>query len=186
LSAQRDDLLAASARLNDLIREMDDEMSSRFLATVKEVGAQFQEVFVRLFGGGRAQLELTDPADPLGTGVEIAAQPPGNKLQTLSLLSGGERALTAIALLFAILRVNPVPVCVLDEVDAALDEANVHRFAKYLREFSHETQFVVITHRKGTMEQADALYGVAMEEAGVSKLVAVRMVDPEPEEQTAS
>ncbi|CAB3392634.1 chromosome segregation protein SMC [Kyrpidia spormannii] len=186
LSAQRDDLLAASARLNDLIREMDDEMSSRFLATVKEVGAQFQEVFVRLFGGGRAQLELTDPADPLGTGVEIAAQPPGKKLQTLSLLSGGERALTAIALLFAILRVNPVPVCVLDEVDAALDEANVHRFAKYLREFSHETQFVVITHRKGTMEQADALYGVAMEEAGVSKLVAVRMVDPEPEEQTAS
>ncbi|MDI3257191.1 MAG: chromosome segregation protein SMC [Kyrpidia sp.] len=187
LRAQRDDLLAASAQLDEVIREIDAEMSVRFLRTVSEVGAQFQEVFVRLFGGGRAYLELTDPSDPLETGVEIVAQPPGKKLQTLSLLSGGERALTAIALLFAILQVNPVPVCVLDEVDAALDEANVHRFSKYLREFSRKTQFVVITHRKGTMEQADALYGVAMEEAGVSKMVAVRMVDPEPEEKkTAS
>jgi chromosome segregation protein len=161
-------------------------MSARFLKTVEAVNARFQDVFVHLFGGGRAYLELTDPADPLGTGVEIVAQPPGKKLQTLSLLSGGERALTAIALLFAILQVNPVPVCVLDEVDAALDEANVHRFARYLREFSTETQFVVITHRKGTMEQADALYGVSMEEAGVSKLVAVRLVDPESEEKSAS
>ncbi|MBX6394765.1 MAG: chromosome segregation protein SMC, partial [Alicyclobacillaceae bacterium] len=186
LQHQRDDLLAASARLDEVIRDMDAEMSARFLKTVEAVNARFQDVFVHLFGGGRAYLELTDPADPLGTGVEIIAQPPGKKLQTLSLLSGGERALTAIALLFAILQVNPVPVCVLDEVDAALDEANVHRFARYLREFSAETQFLVITHRKGTMEQADALYGVSMEEAGVSKLVSVRLVDPEAREQSAS
>lgn len=186
LERQRADLLTAADRLDEVVRDIDAEMSQRFLQTVEAVNRQFQDVFSKLFGGGRAYLQLTDPQDPLGTGVEIAAQPPGKKLQTLSLLSGGERALTAIALLFAILKVNPVPVCVLDEVDAALDEANVQRFARYLREFSNETQFVVITHRKGTMEQADALYGVAMEEAGVSKMVAVRLVDPEPEKQTAS
>lgn len=111
----------------------------------------------------------------LNTGVEIVAQPPGKKLQNLGLLSGGERALTAIALLFSILKVRPVPFCVLDEVEAALDEANVHRFAQYLKKFSHETQFIVITHRKGTMEEADVLYGVTMQESGVSKLVSVRL-----------
>ena len=128
-----------------------------------------------LFGGGRADLKLTDPKDLLNTGVEIVAQPPGKKLQNLGLLSGGERALTAIALLFSILKVRPVPFCVLDEVEAALDEANVHRFAQYLKKFSDETQFIVITHRKGTMEEADVLYGVTMQESGVSKLVSVRL-----------
>jgi chromosome segregation protein len=126
-------------------------------------------------GGGRAELKLTDPKDLLNTGVEIVAQPPGKKLQNLGLLSGGERALTAIALLFAILKVRPVPFCILDEVEAALDEANVYRFSKYLKKFSEETQFIVITHRKGTMEGADVLYGITMQESGVSKLVSVKL-----------
>ena len=132
-----------------------------------------------LFGGGRAELRLTDPEDLLNTGVEIIAQPPGKKLQNLHLLSGGERALTAIALLFAILKVRPVPFCILDEVEAALDEANVYRFSQFLKHFSKETQFIVITHRKGTMEEADVLYGVTMQESGVSKLVSVRLEDTE-------
>src|SRR4029079_5561913 len=135
--------------------------------------------FAKLFGGGRADLVLVDPERVLDTGIEIVAQPPGKKLQNLQLLSGGERALTAIALLFSIIRVKPVPFCVLDEVEAALDEANVSRFAEYLREFSEMTQFIVVTHRKGTMEEADVLYGVAMEEGGVSKLVSVRLEDEE-------
>lgn len=134
-------------------------------------------MFRELFGGGRADLRLTDPNDLLETGVEIVAQPPGKKLQHLSLLSGGERALTAIALLFSILKVRPVPFCVLDEVEAALDEANVQRYAQYLKRFSRDTQFIVITHRKGTMEEADVLYGVTMQESGVSKLVSVRLED---------
>jgi chromosome segregation protein len=129
----------------------------------------------RLFGGGRADLILSDPRDLLTTGIEIVAQPPGKSLQNLQLLSGGERALTAIALLFSILRIKPVPFCVLDEVEAALDEANVSRFAQYLREFSTQTQFIVVTHRKGTMEEADVLYGVTMQEGGVSKLVSVKL-----------
>lgn len=132
-------------------------------------------MFRSLFGGGRADLVLTDPKDMLNTGVDIVAQPPGKKLQNLGLLSGGERALTAIALLFSILKVRPVPFCILDEVEAALDEANVHRFAQYLKRFSAETQFIVITHRKGTMEFSDVLYGVTMQESGVSKLVSVRL-----------
>lgn len=122
---------------------------------------------------------LSEPDNLLSTGIEIVAQPPGKKLQNLQLLSGGERALTAIALLFSIIRVKPVPFCVLDEVEAALDEANVTRFAEYLREFSQQTQFIVVTHRKGTMEEADVLYGVTMEEGGVSKLVSVRLEEDE-------
>ncbi|MNY34840.1 Chromosome partition protein Smc [compost metagenome] len=122
---------------------------------------------------------LSEPENMLDTGIEIVAQPPGKKLQNLQLLSGGERALTAIALLFSIIRVKPVPFCVLDEVEAALDEANVSRFAEYLREFSEMTQFIVVTHRKGTMEEADVLYGVTMQEGGVSKLVSVRLEDEE-------
>ncbi len=122
---------------------------------------------------------MTDPGDILNTGIDIVAQPPGKKLQNLGLLSGGERALTAIALLFGILKVRPVPFCVLDEVEAALDEANVARFAQYLKKFSDETQFIVITHRKGTMEESDVLYGVTMQESGVSKLVSVRLDDGE-------
>ena len=175
LSAQRDDLQEAKDTLFDVIEEMDEEMKRRFEITFNAIKKEFNVVFPSLFGGGRAELKLTDPKDILNTGVDIIAQPPGKKLQNLSLLSGGERALTAIALLFAILRVRPVPFCILDEVEAALDEANVYRFSQYLKQYSKETQFIVITHRKGTMEEADVLYGVTMQESGVSKLVSVRL-----------
>ncbi|MFD2212882.1 chromosome segregation protein SMC [Metabacillus endolithicus] len=175
LTEQRDDLLEAKDTLYQVIDEMDIEMKRRFEQTFNAIRSHFESVFQALFGGGRAELKLTDPNDLLNTGVDIVAQPPGKKLQNLGLLSGGERALTAIALLFSILKVRPVPFCVLDEVEAALDEANVHRFAQYLKKFSHETQFIVITHRKGTMEEADVLYGVTMQESGVSKLVSVRL-----------
>ncbi|MCH1623813.1 chromosome segregation protein SMC [Fredinandcohnia quinoae] len=175
LTEQKDDLQVAKDTLYKVIGEMDVEMKKRFETTFTSIRSHFESVFQALFGGGRADLLLTDPNDLLNTGVDIVAQPPGKKLQNLSLLSGGERALTAIALLFSILKVRPVPFCVLDEVEAALDEANVYRFAKYLKQFSKETQFIVITHRKGTMEEADVLYGVTMQESGVSKLVSVRL-----------
>ncbi|MCU9612138.1 chromosome segregation protein SMC [Caldibacillus lycopersici] len=175
LSVQKDDLQNAKDTLFQVIEEMDEEMVKRFDETFTSIRDQFDSVFRSLFGGGRAELKLTNPDDLLNTGVEIIAQPPGKKLQNLALLSGGERALTAIALLFSILRVRPVPFCVLDEVEAALDEANVYRFSQYLKQFSQETQFIVITHRKGTMEEADVLYGVTMQESGVSKLVSVRL-----------
>lgn len=179
LSKQKDDLIEAKTTLYEVIREMDEEMSKRFKSTFDEIRKQFVVVFAKLFGGGRADLVLIEPDNILETGIDIVAQPPGKKLQNLQLLSGGERALTAMALLFAILHVKPVPFCVLDEVEAALDEANVTRFAQYLREFSEQTQFIVVTHRKGTMEEADVLYGVTMEEGGVSKLVSVRLEDDE-------
>lgn len=175
LRGQKDDLEEAKSTLRDVMSEMDTEMSRRFSETFEAIKAEFQPAFTKLFGGGRAELRLTDPKDILNAGVDISAMPPGKKLQHLSLLSGGERALTAIALLFAILRVRPVPFCILDEVEAALDEANVHRFSRYLKEFSADTQFIVITHRKQTMEEADALYGVAMQESGVTSLVSVRL-----------
>lgn len=175
LTEQRTDLEEAKATLHQVISEMDDEMTRRFRETFNQIQGHFKGVFAELFGGGNASLELTNPDDLLQTGVDIVAQPPGKKLQNLALLSGGERALTAIALLFSILKVRPVPFCVLDEVEAALDEANVARFAQYLKDFSEETQFIVVTHRKGTMEEADVLYGVTMQESGVSNLVSVRL-----------
>ncbi|MBM7552780.1 chromosome segregation protein SMC [Thalassobacillus pellis] len=175
LSDQQDDLNEAKETLYSVISEMDGEMHRRFEETFTQIKNEFGEVFKELFGGGKADLCLTDPENLLETGVDIVAQPPGKKLQNLGLLSGGERALTAIALLFSILRVRPVPFCVLDEVEAALDEANVERFARYLKIFSEKTQFIVITHRKGTMEESDVLYGVTMQESGVSKLVSVRL-----------
>ncbi|MFD0587861.1 chromosome segregation protein SMC [Paenibacillus sp. GCM10027627] len=180
LSEQKDDLIEAKTTLYQVIKEMDDEMSKRFRTTFEAIRGHFVVVFSKLFGGGRADLVMVEPDRVLDTGIDIVAQPPGKKLQNLQLLSGGERALTAIALLFAILQVKPVPFCVLDEVEAALDEANVSRFAQYLREFSELTQFIVVTHRKGTMEEADVLYGVTMEEGGVSKLVSVRLEEEEP------
>ncbi|SDM96789.1 condensin subunit Smc [Paenibacillus sp. yr247] len=179
LSSQKNDLIEAKTTLYQVIREMDQEMSKRFKTTFDAIRSHFGVVFSKLFGGGRADLILSEPDNMLDTGIEIVAQPPGKKLQNLQLLSGGERALTAIALLFSIIRVKPVPFCVLDEVEAALDEANVSRFAEYLREFSEMTQFIVVTHRKGTMEEADVLYGVTMQEGGVSKLVSVRLEDEE-------
>ncbi|ADH99223.1 chromosome segregation protein SMC [Salisediminibacterium selenitireducens] len=179
LSEQKQDLEDAKGTLHEVINEMDQEMIRRFDDTFTQIQSCFQDVFKQLFGGGRAALELTDPDDLLHTGVDIVAQPPGKKLQHLALLSGGERALTAIALLFSILQVRPVPFCVLDEVEAALDEANVVRFANYLKDFSEDTQFIVVTHRKGTMEEADVLYGVTMEESGVSNLVSVKLEESE-------
>ncbi|BBI34477.1 chromosome segregation protein SMC [Cohnella abietis] len=186
LSVQENDLIEAKTKLHGIIREMDEEMSKRFRTTFEEIRKHFVVVFSRMFGGGRADLVLVDPDHPLDTGIDIVAQPPGKKLTNLQLLSGGERALTAIALLFAILNVKPVPFCVLDEVEAALDEANVARYAQYMREFSDSTQFIVVTHRKGTMEEADVLYGVTMEEGGVSKLVSVRLEDSEELTSTAT
>lgn len=175
LTAQQTDLIEAKNTLYDVIQEMDKEMTDRFQTVFSDIQTAFTEVFKQLFGGGHAELSLTDPQNLLETGIEISARPPGKKLKTLGLLSGGERALTAIALLFAILRVRPVPFCILDEVDAALDETNVERFANYLHDFSEDTQFIVITHRNGTMEEADALYGVTMQESGVSRLVSVKL-----------
>ncbi|MGX7196248.1 chromosome segregation protein SMC [Enterococcus olivae] len=183
LTSQRDDLLAAKGQLFDTMSEMDEEVKTRFKEVFEGIRQKFKVVFPNMFGGGRAELVLTDPTDLLNTGIEIEAQPPGKKLQSLSLLSGGERALTAIALLFSIIQVRPVPFCVLDEVEAALDEANVLRFGHYLRTFQDETQFIVVTHRKGTMEAANVLYGVTMEESGVSKIVSVHLEDVSEEGQ---
>ena len=175
LTTQRDDLLSAKEQLFETMDKMDDEVKTRFFTTFQAIREKFNVVFPNMFGGGRAELVLTDPDDLLNTGIEIEAQPPGKKLQSLSLLSGGERALTAIALLFSIIQVRPVPFCVLDEVEAALDEANVARFGRYLSAFQNDTQFIVVTHRKGTMEAADVLYGVTMQESGVSKIISVRL-----------
>ncbi|MFJ7735261.1 chromosome segregation protein SMC [Lysinibacillus sp. NPDC097287] len=177
LSEQRSDLLEAQETLHEAIKEMDEEMTVRFSDTFYAIREQFKLVFRELFGGGQADLVLLNPENMLETGIDIVAQPPGKKLQNLSLLSGGERALTAIALLFSILNIRPVPFCILDEVEAALDEANVVRYSEYLKKFSRDTQFIVITHRKGTMEGADVLYGITMQESGVSKLVSVKLED---------
>ena len=143
----------------------------------EKINTNFTKVFKELFGGGNAKLVLTESDDPLLAGVEIVAEPPGKKLQSITLLSGGEKALTAIAILFAILKMRPMPFCVLDEIEAALDDANVERFAKYLHRFAESTQFIVITHRKPTMELADSLYGVTMQEKGVSKIISVKLSD---------
>lgn len=175
LLEQKNDLEDAKDSLFETMDEMDAEVTKRFSEMFEAIRGQFSTVFQQLFGGGVAELKLTDPANLLTTGIDIVAQPPGKKLQQLSLLSGGERSLTAIALLFSILIVRPVPFCILDEVEAALDEANVVRFGRYLRKFEEETQFIVITHRKGTMQEANGLYGVTMQESGVSKIVSVRL-----------
>jgi chromosome segregation protein len=179
LFVQQEDLQQAKASLFNVIAEMDRIMVERFGKAFALIKERFGDVFVELFGGGHAELQLTDPENLLETGVEIIAQPPGKKTQHLSLLSGGEKALTAIALLFAILQIKPSPFCVLDEIEAALDEANVSRFATYLKDLCSLTQFIVISHRKGTMEVADVLYGVTMEENGISKLYSVRMAENE-------
>ena len=139
------------------------------------INKNFSEVFAELFGGGKAEISLTDENNVLESGIEIEVQPPGKKLQSMSLLSGGERAFTAIALLFAILKINPSPFCILDEIEAALDDVNVYRFADYIKKFSDTTQFILITHRKGTMESANSIYGVTMEEKGISKLVSMKI-----------
>lgn len=177
LNAQRQDLEKAQSDLRDLIARLLQQMEATFVENFSQLQQYFSETFRRLFGGGHAELILMDPKDPLNCGIEINAQPPGKKLQLLSLLSGGERTLTAIAILFATLKLKPTPFCILDEIEAALDDANIGYFADYLVEYSKETQFIVVTHRKGTMERATSLYGVAMEEQGVSKMVSVSLQD---------
>ncbi len=176
---QKEDLEKAESDLKEAIDKIKGEMLTQFDEGFKKINENFQRIFKELFGGGRAMLQMdyTDVDDKLEAGVEIVAEPPGKKLQKLSLLSGGEKALTAIAILFSILKLRPMPFCVLDEIEAALDEANVDRFARYLKKFSQETQFIVITHRKPTMELADALFGVTMQEKGVSKMVSVKLAD---------
>ena len=177
LSGQREDLEKAEKDLRDLIERLLRQMESTFVENFRLLQGYFSETFRRLFGGGHAELILMDEKDPLNCGIEINAQPPGKKLQLLTLLSGGERTLTAIAILFATLKLKPTPFCILDEIEAALDDANIGYFADYLVEYSKETQFVVVTHRKGTMERANGLYGVSMEEQGVSRIVSVSLRD---------
>ncbi len=174
LTAQRDDIVKTEESLRELIEQLKTSMEKQFTEGFRKIGSLFEETFRKLFGGGHALLQLTQGESSLEAGIEIVAQPPGKKLQNMMLLSGGERALTAIALLFAIQQLNPAPFCILDEIEAALDEVNVSRFADYLNELCANTQFIVITHRKGTMEAASTMYGVTMEEKGVSKCISVR------------
>ncbi|MGI6083035.1 MAG: chromosome segregation protein SMC, partial [Limnochordia bacterium] len=178
---QRQDLEAARRHLEKTIAEIDATSLKRLVDTYEGVRAQFTKLFQRLFGGGTADLIWLNEANPLESGLELMAQPPGKTMQHLLALSGGERALTAIALIFAILAIRPSPFCVLDEVDAALDEQNLGRFASLLVEFSAETQFVVITHRQATMEVADTLYGVTMDRSAISSLVTLRLASLEQE-----
>lgn len=175
LIKQKEDLVSAEDMLLEIINEMDQVMKEKFEITFNIVKEEFTNVFKKLFGGGNAELRLTDPNNLLETGIDIVALPPGKKLQHISLLSGGEKTLTAISLLFAILKTRPVPFCILDEVEAALDEVNVDNFGKFLSEFKGDTQFIIITHKKKTMEYADVLYGITMQESGVSKLVSVKL-----------
>ncbi|WP_066507223.1 chromosome segregation protein SMC [Abyssisolibacter fermentans] len=177
ITKQRNDLIHAKSSLNKVITDMEINMKDKFKANFLLIKKHFNEVFIKLFGGGKADIYLQNEEEVLTTGIEIIAQPPGKKLQNIMLLSGGEKALTAIALLFAILKLKPTPFCILDEIEAALDDANVYRFADYLKDYSSNTQFIVITHRKGTMEAVDTLYGVTMEEKGVSKVISLKLTD---------
>jgi len=171
LAEQRDDVLTSKRELESIIRDITKEMTTIFVAEFRKIDHYFGEVFVEMFGGGKGQLLLEDPENPLTCGIEIRVQPPGKQVKTITLLSGGEKAFVATALYFAILKVRPTPFCLLDEIDAALDDRNVERFAKYLHNLAKKTQFIVITHRRGTMEASDVLYGVTMQEQGVSKLL---------------
>ncbi len=177
LTSERDDLVKSQKSLEKVIKDLEKKMITQFNENFEIVKEHFTGIFSKLFEGGQADLVLLDKEDVLNSGIEIVAQPPGKKLQSLSLLSGGERAMTAIALLFAILKTKPAPFCILDEIEAALDDVNVFRFADFLKEFTQNSQFVIITHRKGTMEIANTLYGVTMQEYGVSKIVSVKLED---------
>ena len=177
MKTQHDDLVEAEKALNDIIVELDAAMRKQFTEKFADITKEFDKVFKELFGGGKGTLELIEEEDILEAGIRIIAQPPGKKLQNMMQLSGGEKALTAIALLFAIQNLKPSPFCLLDEIEAALDESNVGRFAKYLHKLTKNTQFIVITHRRGTMEKADRLYGITMQEKGVSALVSVDLIE---------
>ncbi|HEY4910684.1 MAG TPA: AAA family ATPase, partial [Methylomirabilota bacterium] len=186
LTVQRADVAASVESLRKTIREINETSSERFRVTFDQVNKNFQAVFGRLFRGGEAEMRLLDEDDTMESGIEIVARPPGKRLQNLMLLSGGEKALTAIALLFALFQTKPSPFCILDEVDAPLDDVNTTRFVDLLREMAGETQFIVITHNKLTMEVAASLYGVTMEEKGVSKLVSVELDEIQPEAERAT
>ncbi|MEG2338876.1 MAG: chromosome segregation protein SMC, partial [Clostridium sp.] len=174
LTTQKEDLQNAESSLMEVIEEMTVKMREQFVDRFKIMRENFSATFKELFGGGYADLKM-EGDDPLTSGIDIIVQPPGKKLQSLTLLSGGEKGLSAIALVFAILKMKPTPFCVLDEIEAALDDANVNRYAKFLKEYARNTQFIIITHRKGSMAAADCLYGVTMEEKGVSKMISLKL-----------
>ena len=177
LKNQHDDLSAAAQSLEKIIEELDVQMRRQFKTQFARIQTEFDKVFKQLFGGGSGKLELMEDADILEAGVRVIAQPPGKKLVNMMQMSGGEKSLTAISLLFAIQNLKPSPFCLLDEIEAALDENNVVRYADYLRKLTDNTQFIVITHRRGTMDRADRLYGITMQEKGVSTLVSVSLID---------
>ncbi len=179
LTEQRDDVEKAKRELEKIIADITKEMKDIFLREFKVIDESFRKTFLELFGGGRAALILEDEDDILNCGIEIKIQPPGKALSTLSLLSGGEKAYVALALDFAIIKGRPTPFCVMDEIEAALDEANVDRYARYMRSMTDKTQFIVITHRRGTMEEADMLYGVTMQEKGVTEVISVDLEEAE-------
>ena len=186
LTAQRSDLEEARDQINAAIREIDTNTRGLFTETYNAVAANFDVMFKRLFGVGKTELSLTLPNDLLATGIDVSVQPPGKKLQDMSLLSGGEKALTACAFIFALLMAKPSPFVVMDEVDAPLDESNVERFVEVLKDFSKDSQFIVVTHNRATMESADTLYGVTMQEAGISKLISVKLSSESTDKQERS
>ena len=174
---QYQDLLNSYKNLQDIISKLENEMATTFVTSFEQINENFGHVFRELFGGGTAELSLTDPENVLTSGIEIKAAPPGKKIGNLMLLSGGEQAFVAIALFFSILKLHPTPFCILDEVEAALDEVNVFRFGEYIKKFCSDTQFILITHRRGTMQIADRLYGVTMPERGISKVIGVDIAE---------
>ena len=176
LSEQRNDILSAMNSLKQIIDDMDKTIKQSFKESFDQIVLNFEGAFTELFGGGAAELRLEDENNPLECGIEIVAQPPGKKLQNINLMSGGEKTMTAIALMFAVLRAKPTPFCILDEVEAALDDANIDRFARYLTNFN-KIQFALVTHQKATMEYADVLYGVTMPEQGISKIISLKLGD---------
>ncbi len=181
LTGQRDDVETSRKELEQIIGDITAEMTEIFRTEFQKINENFGQTFTEMFGGGTASLQLEDESDVLSCGIDIQVQPPGKQVKNIMLLSGGEKAFVAIALYFAIMKVRPTPFCMLDEIDAALDDTNVTRFASYLRTLSSKTQFIVITHRRGTMEAADVLYGVTMQEQGISRVLTVNLSQVEQE-----
>lgn len=177
MSTQLSDVEKSKAELTKLISELTDKMSKQFREQFNKINTYFGDTFKELFGGGKAEITLADPTDVLESDIDIKLQPPGKNVKRLDSLSGGEKGLSAISLLFAILKVNPAPFCIFDEVEAALDDVNVTRYAQYVRRMTSNTQFILITHRRGTMEEADMLYGITMQEQGVSKLLELKTAE---------
>ncbi|MCM1480314.1 MAG: hypothetical protein NC085_11475, partial [Muribaculaceae bacterium] len=171
MKEQLDDVETSKRELEELIEELTENMRRQFTESFNQINDNFKEIFVELFGGGKAELTLTDPEDVLESGIEINVAPPGKVIKNLSLLSGGEQAFVAIAIYFAILKIKPAPFCILDEIEAALDDVNVSKYAQYLRHFTDTTQFILVTHRRGTMDEADVMYGVTMQEKGISRVL---------------